>query len=374
MKRHQFISGSFVLFSILCQSLEGVTQQEALGAVSSLRYFVGTQDGEEPAISCTETELTHLWEVAREHPLVTDKVTSAQHFYLTHTDQEQMNQLLTEAWQALQERSSGDSFTALCGVYRAHTPSRTNRHYPQFDDNPFLTQEMRDQMRLYLLPVNHVSKPTLDTIFGTTRVTQDQSTLTNAGFHILFAQPVSFIKVVSHPELPGYLMKLYLDNDLRIKRDKSGWQWLVQRCDSARQLRDIIHKYKIRHFVVPHKWLYPLPAEPSPPATPEYVRQPVALLVQRMPIVNVEETRKAWRTKISKEHLKELYIIFSEGYGTAYIGGNIPYCNKGLFAIVDTEYGKRLPKYNHLRPYLSQKMYAYWEQLVRSGGRPKSKH
>lgn len=368
------IYGWFLLGSVLSHATDA-TQTEALLALSSLRYFVDRSEHAIPnAIQCTDTELTQLWEVASAHPLVADKVTKARHLYFTHSDPEHQSQLLTEAWQALKTDSSPIQVDLSSGVYRAPVPIKNHTGpYPQFDDNPFLTEEMRVRMKPFLLPLTHVSKPVLDKIFGARRVTQDEAALEQAGFKILFSQKVSYIKVISHPQLPRYLIKLYLDNDLRIKREQPGWKWLAQRPDSARQLQSLIKKHKIRQFVVPDKWIYPLPAHTSPPNTPEYVRQPVVLFVQRMPVVNSTETRKAWQTKIRKKHLHELYILISEGYETAYIAGNMPYCGHGKFAYVDTEYDKRPADYNKVRPYLSPKMNAYWDQLVRSGGRIQKK-
>ena len=74
-------------------------------------------------------------------------------------------------------------------------------NYPNFTENPCLSHAMKQLMAPYLLPETHPTKPILDSIFTSSDVIKNDTTLINAGFKILFSQKKSFIRVVSHPFL-----------------------------------------------------------------------------------------------------------------------------------------------------------------------------
>lgn len=154
-------------------------------------------------------------------------------------------------------------------------------------------------------------KPNLDAIFSQFRVTANLDSLRQAGFEIHYVKESSFIIVASHPFLPNYLIKLYPDSETRTRLNKPSWQWLVDRCEGAKRIRKLIKKKKIKHFTVPDKWLYPLPPIPT-----TGIQHPVILLVTDMNLAEKGETREAWRTQITTEHLDELYNILSHGFGS----------------------------------------------------------
>lgn len=232
--------------------------------------------------------------------------------------------------------------------------------YPNFEGNPLITSAMRSRMKPHLMPLDHPIKPILDTIFAT-RVTENIATFTAAGFKILFDQQTSFVKVAYHPSTPGYLYKVYFDDEVRQKSHKPGWHWLCNRCEGAAKIRRLIKKKKFIHFTVPDKWLYPLnhpnPSSPSP--------QPVILVVTDMNIRCQEETIEAWQTKITKRHMDELYAILKNGGGSRFLSGNVPYTHSGKFAFVDTEYPKRKVNVAKITPYLSPEMQKYWKKLTK---------
>ncbi|KAF3361470.1 hypothetical protein PHSC3_001844 [Chlamydiales bacterium STE3] len=232
--------------------------------------------------------------------------------------------------------------------------------YPNFDNNPFITRQMRNRMRPFLVPLNHPLKPILDSLFAT-RVTENYSTIVNSGFHILSCQESSFIKVVTSPHLPEYIFKIYPDDEIRKKQNLPGWHWLSNRCEGARRIKRFIKKNKIKYFKVPEKWLYPLPPFPNPNSP---APQPVILIEDNMHIVSLKETREAWYTKVTKKHLDELYHILSNDMGSSFLSGNIPYCKDGKFAFVDTEYPKRKISLRTVKSYLSPEMQAYWQSLL----------
>lgn len=220
---------------------------------------------------------------------------------------------------------------------------------------------MRKEAKPFLIPLDHPAKPVLDMIFQSARVVDSWNGLTVAGFEVLFSQETSYVKVVRHPLLPGYLLKLYLDDETRIKQGVPGWQWLVKRCEGVARVRKMIKKQKMSYFKAPRKWLYVLP---SAFPTPGPIRQPFVLLVTDMNLVSREETRMAWKTVPNKALLDELYYILSHGSGSRFLTGNIPYTRSGKFALIDTEYPKRKISMEKATEYLSPEMQIYWRKLI----------
>ncbi|HRD55501.1 MAG TPA: hypothetical protein PLC42_03800 [Parachlamydiaceae bacterium] len=226
--------------------------------------------------------------------------------------------------------------------------------------NPYITAEMQKEIKPYCLPENHPLVALLDSIFADKRVTENEETFKAAGFKILFSQPTSYIKVARHLAVPGYLFKLYLDNETRKKQDIEGWKWLVKRCIGAENIRKLIHRKKLKYFTVPDKWIYPLPGHLSL----DPLQQPIVLIVQDMDLASGEETKRMWQ-KAGKKQIDELFIILSHGFSSCYLAQNIPYSRSGKFACIDTEHPKRKLNYHHTQAYLSPPMKNYWKKLTK---------
>jgi hypothetical protein len=239
------------------------------------------------------------------------------------------------------------------------------RKYPHFTRNPCLSKHMKKLMAPHLLPKSHPTKKVLDKIFSRSRVITNKKTLRKAGFKILFSQHKSFVQVVSHPRLKGYLLKLYLDSDRRVRKGPAAWKRLTVRCIVAKKIKRIIAKRKVHTFVVADKWLYPLPA----PKHRNPHKHPVVLIVKDMKIYNRRESGRAWRKKASWSTIKGLYKIFSRGYGSAFLSGNVPYTKKHKFAFIDTEFDKRKIPMRHAYRRLSPRMWKYWKSLVHRRGK-----
>jgi hypothetical protein len=272
------------------------------------------------------------------------------------------SQLLFQLWQEaikLDEKPSAEFLT----------PSILRRKKdPNFDDNPHIPSKARKVMKPYLLPLKHTMHSVLDSIFLKERVTTDRATFYKAGFRTIAKGPRSYIRVAKHAELPRYLVKVYLDTVLKEKYHKESWKWLVRRCQGASKIRNIIRKYKIKYFVVPDKWIYCLPAEPSPPNDKQHTRHLALLLVTNMNLTSKSRNYHAWLHYITKKHLDELYVIISRAKGSSYRPDNIAYTKSGKFAFIDTEYPTQGPDFASIRPYLNQEMLNYWDDLVRQGG------
>ncbi len=216
------------------------------------------------------------------------------------------------------------------------------------------------------IPSNHPIKSILDSIFSSPQVTYNSKKFIESGFHIRYHQPRSHIIVAEHALMPGYLVKLYLDSEHKRRRKTPGWVWLVRRAKSSRAIASIIKKKKIRHFVVPQKWIYLLPKSPFPHPHPGCTRKNEILVVENMNLTPLSESKKAWKSVMTQEHLEELFEIISRCGGRSYRPDNIAYTKSGKFAFIDTEYPNVPPKYEKIAAYLSPKMAKVWKRIVKN--------
>lgn len=248
-------------------------------------------------------------------------------------------------------------------VFCHETPITINKA-----SSPSITHKIEKKIRPYLLPKNHPMKERLDALFHSSRATQDENTFANAGFSVFSVRPRSYVVVARHPDLPKYVVKVNLDNNIQLKRNKESWEWFKMRCEGAERICKVIKQKKIKHFVVARKWLYPLPEDPAPPNDPNYTRHLVILLARDMNLVSRKENLFAWKNSITSDHLDELFEIVSHARGSSYRPDNIHLTVDGTFAFIDTEYPHSKPDYISIRPYLNDEMCAYWDKLVKHGG------
>lgn len=240
--------------------------------------------------------------------------------------------------------------------------------YNDFETNPYISNLQRELIRPFLMPADHPMKLNMDDIFTNARVTLNEKSFRKAGFSILYNQPRSFILVGRHSLLPNYLVKANLDITCEEKDNEPAWKWLVYRCIGAGQIRNIINQNNFEYCVVPNKYLYPLPPEPSPPKGKKYDRKIIVLLVDDMHLVDSNTNLLFWKTIVTPEHLNELYTVISQANGRSYRADNIPFTVERKIAFVDTEYPTAKPDYSHIKKYLSDDMRRYWEEIVANGG------
>lgn len=235
--------------------------------------------------------------------------------------------------------------------------SKDSYFYPNFSDNPYLDVEKKKKIKPHLLPLDHPIKPILDKIFAT-RVTVNKEIFFNSGFVKLSGVSGSHVQVTRHPKVPGYILKIYLD-DSSIKRGKEGWEWLVSRCRGAQIIRKFVRKHNIQHFTAPKKWLYPLPVN----TLSDPKQHPVILIAQDMKIVDKEHCIQAWQ-EASTDQLQELHTLLKNGFSSTFLIWNIPYTKNGRFTCIDTEHPKRKLDLRKVKPYLSNKNKAFWDELL----------
>lgn len=324
---------------------------DAFYAISSLRFLL---DDQEKTIVCENDDIARLWDRASLDQTVSAEIEEAHSLYYQSGNTEAANAKLEQAWIILQD----DYFNLRV---------RDDAHYPNLTDNPLFTEKIREQVNPYLMPLNHHMKPVLDDIFSRSRAIESLEALENAGFHTIS----KFIAVARHPSVPGYLFKFYFDSEHRLRKEKRpGWARLVERCLGAKNIRKLISNEGIKEFIVPDKWIYPLPQHPLPRIQLDKEQQLIVLLVTEMDLVSSEECRQAWKTKITPRHLDELYCILSHGFASTYLIANVSYTKQGKFACLDTEFAQRKLHYDRVTHYLSDEMQQYWIQLIKQGGQP----
>lgn len=343
MKR---LFGAILLFAMAAANAQA--SEKALYAVSSLySYLTELNDTcHEDTIAYQDAEIAALWEATYDAPCFTqvdqarqlyDLSVSADSLEKSSLYLSQSRTLLAKAWEELK----GD--TRMSQAKEASVKARMN---------PFV------------LPQDNPLYGPLNGIFSSPIVLTNTTTFSSAGFKTLYYQPVSHIVVARHSALPGHLIKCYLHSEKRRRAGTPGWKWLIQRCEGAQDVRDLIREKHLKHFSVPDKWLFIPPADTNP-----FDFDRVILLVTDMKLVSKTETQKAWR-KATKEQLDELYCILSHGLSSCYLTHNIPMTKSGKFTCIDTEVPRRKHRLSHVKRYLSDEMKTYWDLLVKTGGNP----
>lgn len=239
--------------------------------------------------------------------------------------------------------------------------------YPNFDDNPHFSSKIRKEIAPYLLPLDHPAKFFLDHIFAYDNPIEDIDSLEAAGFVVVSSKTSSHVRVVKHRDLPGYLLKVYLNTISSRRVAEPGWKSFVWRCQGAENIRELIKKKDLQHFAVPDKWIYPLPVNHVQKHGHGGKGELVLLVVTDMELSS--HSGQAWREKVTKRHLEELYCILSHGYASTFLRGNVPYTRSGKFACIDTEFPHRKNNYEKVYKYLSSKMKDYWDELLVDGGK-----
>ncbi len=275
----------------------------------------------------------------------------------------QTSALLDKAYHsvaALWEKAVDQECSSLC-------KKQTAAINQDFENNTVIPKNVKAKIRPYIIEDHHPMKAKLDEIFYKQRVTTNKKTFKKAGFKTLRQGPRSYVHVARHPLLSGYLVKAYMDDELREKRKRPSWHWLAKRCEGAKKIDEIIKSRKIRFFTVASKWIYPLPEHPSPPLDSSHTRHYALLLAKDMNLVSKDANLHVWSHDITEAHLDELYAIISRAKGSSYRPDNISFTKQGVFAFIDTEYPSQGPDYKSIRPFLNSNMRDYWDQLVKHG-------
>jgi hypothetical protein len=235
-------------------------------------------------------------------------------------------------------------------------------------ESPKVDEEIWEEVRPYLLPSNHPAWSKLNRVFCKSRATLNPNTFKKAGFKRYRPGRFSRVSASSHPELKEYFIKAYCDCELAIIYDWKKW---IHRIKGAETIRACIKKYKLQSdFKVPHKWIYPLPKNPSPPKNAHYVRKNFILVCENMRIQDHSKNEKMYKKKMTQKLMKELYIVLQVcGLCDSVYCFNIPFCKDGRIAVIDTEYHHKWPvPFQKLNKNFSKDLRSYWEKITHNGG------
>lgn len=216
-----------------------------------------------------------------------------------------------------------------------------------------------NQVKPYFLPENHPIKAKLDSIFST-RVSQNTQTLTAAGFLRPQPRSTSSTVVSRHPKVNGYILKLYTDDN-----PINDAYELMLRIIGAEKTRESILRHKFKSlFLVPKKWIYPLPANSAPDAA---FPKNFILVAEDMNIIRRNKNFELWKSNaVSKKVLDALYVIVQDvGLDDSIKPSNIPFTKDHKFAFIDTAVFHRWPiNFDKFSVYLSPTMQKHWRKLI----------
>lgn len=334
--------------------------EDAFYALSSLRFHLEEElDPElvDHTISFDKTDIANLWNRALASPFL-NEIAEAESYY-----QEAL-------------------FAAPAKQHTLFSKAKAIVDSAWVNLNPYYEQPLAKgfEHHRYILPTDHWLQEALDGIFTQFDAQKDEETFHDAGF-VKICKRSSDMIVAKHSQIPGYIIKIYLRED----KPEQSWKWMSNRCEGAENVRNLITRKNLKHFIVPDKWIYRLAgfdecdlidqlpdSIESKGRKSSLVKQtsPACLVATMMNIVSYDGSRHAWKEKITHSHLRELYCILSHGFASTYIHQNIPYTKEGKFACLDTEIPFRHHKYSKINHYLNSEMRVYWDILVKTGGRP----
>lgn len=232
----------------------------------------------------------------------------------------------------------------------------------------YINEGLWKQLFPYFLPESHPMKELLDAFFSRDRLLLNAKSMRKAGFTSLTPQKVTRLIVTKHPKLKGYVIKTYLDAQKARKNKSEGYYWLL-RIEGANAIRSLIEEKGWQSsFKVPHKWIYPLPAEPSPPR--HFQRINFLLIEEDMDIFDNKTNEQLWGSSaVTSELLEKLfYIIETLGLKDCPKPDNIPFSQDGKVAFVDTQTHHEWPiNYKKLEQWLAPTMKSFWKERIREG-------
>lgn len=232
--------------------------------------------------------------------------------------------------------------------------------------NPLVHVDLWRTLEPYFLPIDHPAKAKLDRLFESQRVTLSKDTFEAAGLGKIQERQPTNIVVGKTPKITGIVIKAFLDTQPALPE----WDNWLRRILGAQSIRQCIKRHGYTKFKAPRKWIYPLPVLPAPPLHPLYNRKNFILVVEDMRILSYQDNLDAYRHRMTKELLDQLYTILTEeGLIDSVYPDNIPFTKDGYIAFIDTEHHHKAPiKYDRLKSYFSPAMQTYWQKLIDQGG------
>ena len=241
-------------------------------------------------------------------------------------------------------------------LLESREPHFSNAYYKYVDGNIW------NKVKPYLIPENLPMKKELDHIFTSSRAILSITSMKKAGFIDPKPRKFTHLIVTSHPKMPGYIVKTYLDAQ-RYYKEKPEWHYWIKRIHGAEAIREYIVRNKLEKvFKVPKKWIYAIPTSPSPPSG--FLRKNFILVEEDMNLLSKEENEKMWKSeKVTPELLAQVYFLLEElGLHDCAKPDNIPFSKDGRIAFIDTQSHHEWPvAYKKMTPYLSNGMKEHWK-------------
>lgn len=225
--------------------------------------------------------------------------------------------------------------------------------------------EIWQTVRPYFLPASHPLRSKLDKLFKT-RITLNHHTLKAAGFLTPHPRQFSHSIVSMNKNIKGFVFKFFSDDQPKIDDARQ----LMKRILGAKAINKSLKRLGWgKHFIVPKKWIYPLPENPAPPQGS--FRKNFILIAEEINVYHNEANRVQWRTKVTPLLLRGVYSIVTDvGLYDSLIPSNIPFARsqKEKMVFLDTEHfgGNQIP-YKRISPYLSAEMEQVWNALISKG-------
>lgn len=233
-------------------------------------------------------------------------------------------------------------------------------------------EESSSSLQSYLLSPEHPLKAKLDAIFTKSRVLLSVETMKQAGFKPVIPRKFTRLIVSTHPDLKGYIVKVYLDTQRRYKQ-KPEYFWWKKRIEGAKAITAFIEKKGLSHlYKVPKKWIYQLPE--FPPAPLEFEAKNTILVEEDMDLLSAEDNKHRWKSEaITVPLLSSLQLILTEiGLRDCCKIDNIPFAKDGRIAFIDTQsFNAGKPPLKRLKKFLGEKQKVWWERIMSDRTLPK---
>lgn len=230
-----------------------------------------------------------------------------------------------------------------------------------------ISDEEKLELTPYLIPNEHPVKNALDQLFSSARVTLNLQTMKKAGF--IKAKPRKFTKLIvtNHPDIPGYIFKLFVDAQRPHKNRPEHVAWMM-RVKGVEKIRNMIDANQWQdQFKAPHKWIYELP-NTTEEAKNYYTRYYI-LVEEDMELLSNKENEKIWKSSVITTTLldKLWYIVKTLGLSDCAKPANVPFAKDGRIAFIDTQtYGKKKILHKKMASFLSKSNKKYWSQITKN--------
>lgn len=234
---------------------------------------------------------------------------------------------------------------------------------------PFILHaDEKTEINDYLLPKNHSLNNELKSLFKSSSLFHSPFTLKHAGFQV-YERIHNHLMVVRHPLISNYLFKKYQN----CIPEKVQLKQYLARLRGAKIIQEYIDKHKLKHIVVPKKWLHIIHDKWLCKINAELQMKSYLLIAEDMDICEggddpLGENVKQYK-KMTPEILYELCQIMHAIGGCDAFPRNQSFTKTGKIAFVDTERVgyKKDQILRRIFPILSKEMQSYgkqiWEQL-----------